>query len=232
MSRNRTRIVSCLAVAALCAAPTVLTAQDDLPTVAVLDFTGFMMTDAGNSAPLGKAVSSMLITELSDRDGMRVIERYRIQDILLEQRLSLSGRVEEETAQEVGQMVGAQYVIHGQVTAISDQLRLDVRAVDVETSEVLGADKVFGPTADLLTMVVEIADQFSRNLELTPPSGRVEMEPIPVRATIEFSRGVDYEDKDDPAKAMEHYRAALEIHPDYAAARRALERLESAGSDA
>lgn len=207
-------------------------AQDDLPTVAVLDFTGFMMTDAGNSAPLGKAVSSMLITELSDRDGMRVIERYRLQDILMEQRLSLSGRVEEETAQEVGKMVGAQYVIHGQVTAIGDQIRLDVRAVDVETSEVLDADKAFGPTADLLTMVVNIADEFSRSLELTPPSGRAEMEPIPVRATIEFSRGVDFEDKGDPASAMEHYRAALELYPDYSAALRALERLQTAGGDA
>ena len=66
----------------------------------------------------------------------------------------------------------------------------------------------------------------------TPPSQRAEVVQIPVRATIEFSRGVDFEDKGDPAQAMEHYRAALELHPEYTAAHRALERLESAGGDA
>ncbi|MDH5590493.1 MAG: CsgG/HfaB family protein, partial [Gemmatimonadota bacterium] len=133
-----------LAVLALSAAgPRAVSAQapEDVPTVAVLDFTGFMMGEAGNSVNLGKAVSAMLITEFSERPGMRVIERARLQDLLTEQKLALSGRIAEGSAVEVGQMLGAQYVLHGQVTNIADRLRLDIRAVDVETSEVVSVMK-------------------------------------------------------------------------------------------
>ncbi len=204
-------------------------ARQDLPTVAVLDFTGFLLGQEGNSAPLGKAVSAMLITELSSRDGLRVIERYRLQDILTEQSLSLSGRVDEETAVQVGRMVGAQYTVHGQVSTVGNQTRLDMRAVDVETSEILEARKLTGQTSELLSLVVDMADLFTRELQLEPPSDRPEVEAIPVAATIEFSRAVDFEDKGQVEQAVEHYRRALEIHPDHRDARKALDRLTGEG---
>jgi TolB-like protein len=204
-------------------------AADDVPTIAVLDFTGLMIGQGGNSAPLGKAVSAMLVTELIGRPGIRVIERAQMQDILTEQRLSLSGRVDESTALEVGKLLGAQYVIHGQVTSIADNLRMDMRAVDVETSEIMEVQKLSGRTDDLLDVVVTMADMFSTKLELTPPSQRPEIVKIPVLATVEFSRGVDFEDKGDDAQAIEHYRKALEIHPAHRDATQAIERLERGG---
>jgi TolB-like protein len=202
---------------------------DDLPTVAVLDFTGLMMGQAGNSAPLGKAVSSMLTTELMGRSGLRVIERHQLQDLLTEQKLALSGRVDESTAVEIGKLLGAQYMIYGQVTSIATQLRMDMRAVDVETSEILEAQKMNASTDELLDVVVEMADAFGSQLDLTPPSGRPAMEAIPVRATIEFSRAVDFEDKGDIEKALEHYRVALEIFPAHPAAQAAVDRLGAEG---
>ncbi len=203
----------------------------DVPTVAVLDFTGLMLGSAGNSAPLGKAVSSMLITELIGNPGLQVIERYQLQDLLMEQRLALSGRVDEGTAVEIGKMVGAQYMIYGQVTSIAEQLRMDMRVVDVETSEVVEAQKMNDKTSELLSVVVRMADSFVEKLDLDPPSSRAKMEPIPVRATVEFSRAVDFEDKGEIEQALEHYRAALEIHPAHRAARQAVDRLAASGED-
>ena len=69
------------------------------------------------------------------------------------------------------------------------------------------------------------ADEFSKELNLTAPSSRPDVEPIPVRATIEFSRAVDFEDKGDTAKAIEHYENALEVYPAHRDAQRALDRL-------
>lgn len=206
-------------------------AATDLPTVAVLDFTGFMVGQAGNSAPLGKAVSTMLITELSGRPGMRVIERAQLQDILTEQKLALSGRVDESTAIEIGKLVGAQYVVKGQVTSVGEQMRMDVQAVDVETSEVLAVQKLSDRTSELLGMILQIADQFTAKLDLAPPSARPEVETIPVQATISFSRALDAEDRGDKDKAIELYEKTLEIYPDHREARQALERLRSGGSE-
>jgi TolB-like protein len=206
-------------------------AEGNLPTVAVLDFTGLMVGEGANSAPLGKAVAAMLVTELSEREGIQVIERYNLQDLLMEQRLSLSGRVEEGTALEVGLMVGAQYTIYGQVTSIGDNTRMDVRIVDVETTEVMEVEKLSDQTSELLSMVVRIADMFTEELELDPPSTREEVAAIPVQATIAFSRGVDFEDKGEADRAIEQYRRALELHPGHRDAEKALHRLVGGGGE-
>jgi TolB-like protein len=203
----------------------------DLPTVAVLDFTGLMIGEGVNSAPLGKAIAAMLVTELSNREGIRVIERYHLQDLLTEQRLSLSGRVEEGTALEVGLMVGAQYTIYGQVTSIGETTRMDMRIVNVETTEVMEVEKLSDDTSELLSMVVRMADIFSEKLHLVPPSAREEVVAIPVQATIAFSRGVDFEDRGDTERAIEQYRRALEIHPAHRDAQKALDRLLGGGGD-
>ena len=197
----------------------------DFPTVAVMDFTGFMLGESGNSVNLGKAVSAMLVTEFSGREGLQVIERQQLNDLLLEQRLTLSGRVDESSAVEIGKLLGAQYVFHGQVSSIVGNMRMDIRAVDVETSEVVSVMKKMDQTSELLSVIVSIADDFGSELNLTPPSGRPEIEPIPVAATIAFSRGVDYEDRGETDDAIEQYEAALSIHPNHRDAQRALDRL-------
>ena len=197
----------------------------DVPTVAVMDFSSFMMGEAGGAVNLGKAISAMLVTEFSGRDGMRIIERQELNDLIREQDLSLSGRIEEADAIEVGKMLGVQYVLHGQVTSIVDNLRMDIRAVDVETSEIVTVMKKSDKTSELFAVVVDLADEFGAALNLVPPSGRPAMESIPVPATIAFSRAVDYEDRGETEQAIEQYEAALAIHPNHRDARRALERL-------
>ena len=208
-----------------------LSAQDsagpDQPTVAVMDFNGFMLGQSGNSVPIGKAVTSMLVTELSGRDGMRVVERAQLQDLLQEQRLALSGRVDEGTAIEVGRMLGVQYMVFGNVASIMDQVRLDMRAVNVETSEVLEVQKLTDQVDQLLSLVVKMADVFSAKLELDPPSARADIEQIPVQATIHFSRAVDYEDQGQTEQAIELYEQTLEVYPEHRGAQQALERLQA-----
>jgi curli biogenesis system outer membrane secretion channel CsgG len=206
-------------------AKTVSAQSRNVPTVAVMDFSSFMMGEGGASVNLGKAVSAMLVTEFSSREGIQVVERAQLNDLLREQDLSLSGRIDEADAIEVGKMLGAQYVLHGQVTSIADNLRMDIRAVDVETSEIVTVMKKSDKTSELFAVVVDLADQFGEQLNLVPPSRRPPAESIPVKATIEFSRGVDFEDRGEIEQAIEHYEATLEVYPNHRDARIALERL-------
>jgi len=203
-------------------------AGQDVPTVAVMDFDSFMMGEGGASVQLGKAITAMLVTEFSQREGIRIIERQRINDLIREMDLSYSGRVEE--AIEIGKLLGMQYVLLGQVTSIVDNLRMDIRAVDVETSEVITVMKKSDKTDQLFAVVVALADDFGAALNLTPPSQRPQIEQIPVRATIEFSRAVTYEDDREIDLAIEHYEATLAIHPNHRDARIALERLRGGTS--
>lgn len=229
MRRPPYAIATALATLALSALPGSTQAQvNDVPTVAVLDFNSFMMGEGGASVQLGKAISAMLVTEFSNREGIRIVERQRINALIDEMELNYTGAVEE--AIELGRLLGMQYVLLGQVTSIVDNLRMDIRAVDVETSEILTVMKKSDKTTELFAVVVDLADDFGEALDLTPPSQRPEMQVIPVRATIEFSRAVDFEDRGEVEQAIEHYEATLEIHPDHRDARRALDRLRGGSS--
>jgi len=225
MLKRTIALTAALSAAALAMGAVPSQAQDDVPRVAVLDFSSFMMGEGGASVNLGKAITAMLITELIGREGLQVIERQQINAILDEMDLDLSGRVRESQAIDVGRLLGVQYVLLGQVTSIVDNLRMDIRAVDVETSEILTAIKKSDKTSELFAVVVSIADDFTRELSLTPPSQRVEMESMPVAATVEFSRALDLEDRGDIAGAIVRYEATLEIFENHLPARRALERL-------
>ena len=223
--RTRTIALAAAATAAvLGSTPTSVRGQDE-PTVAVMDFSSFMMGEGGASVNLGKAISAMLVTEFSSRDGLRIIERQQLNDLIREQDLALSGRIDDAAAIEVGKMLGVQYVLLGQVTSIVDNLRMDIRAVDVETSVVVAVMKKSDLTTELFAVVVGLADEFGEALNLVPPSQRTEMESIPVAATIALSRALTYEDDGDVDQAIEQYEAVLEIHPSHRDARRALERL-------
>ena len=197
----------------------------DLPTVAVLDFSGLMMGDGTAAVPIGKTIASMLVTEFSGREGMQVIERAQLFEMLREQDLALSGRVDESSAIEIGKLLGAQYILTGQATDIVGNLRIDIRAVDVETSEIVAVLKDQGLTTDLFAILVGLADDFMNELHLTTPSARAAMESIPVPATIAFSRAVAFEDRGETDQAIEFYERTLEIHPSHRDALRALERL-------
>ncbi len=228
------RIALALIAATLWVPRGALNAQtaDATATVGVLDFSGFMMEQTGGSAPLGKAVSSMLITELLNLDGLTVIERQDLRKVLEEQRLALSGVVDEGTAIEVGRILGAQYMIFGAAVSVAGELRLDMRAVDVETSQILEAQKLQGGNEELLDMVTRAADRFGEEIgggRLTPLEERASHQTIPVQATIEFSRGLDLEDRGELQDAMARYCLALSLFENFRDARRAVERLEEQG---
>lgn len=91
--------------------------------VAVLPFTS---TDKGSAmASKVQAHAMTALTEMND-PFLRVVDRENLDRILEEQRLSLSGVVDEQTAVKVGNLMGAQAVLMGNVVnyqEVAGQLR-------------------------------------------------------------------------------------------------------------
>lgn len=215
-------------------APGALAAQEPashgVPVVAVIDFNAFSLSLQDASA-VGKGVAGMLITELSDREGMQVVERQELNSVLQEAKLALSGRVDETTAMELGRLVGAQYLITGVLGIEQTQVRLDVRIFQVETSEILEAMKFTGKPDEFLQLIVNVADAFTKDLKLPVPR-RDPVTEIPVQAVIAYSRGEAYEQEGKLDQAREQYRRALELAQGYRAAQQGLDRVTAAtGAD-
>ena len=67
-----------------------------------------------------------------------VVERQVLDTIREEQRFQMSGDVSDETAVSIGHFIGADVVIAGNVSGTGTQRRLRLRAISVETAEVIG----------------------------------------------------------------------------------------------
>ena len=221
----------------LCAAVTVMAtavdhddvaAQDpELPTLAVLDLRdgGSMGPDVQDLSNLGTGIAMMLTTEMMRNPRANMVERDQIRQLIDEQGLSLSGMVDAQTAVEVGQLVGAQYMLFGTYTDVMSRLRVDVRVVDVETGLLRQAKEVTRPREEVFETVAELAQMVFQDLDLEPEEELEPREPAPATAVIFFSQGMGYEDRGENDQAIAMYQRALEIFPNYQEAQERLERL-------
>lgn len=131
--------------------------------IAVMDFetkvpqTGYYYHWSGHGG-VGRGASDMLITELVKTKKYRVFERDKIASVMKEQGFQMSGAVEATTAVQVGKLIGVKYILTGAVTEygiaksgveaggyvdvgkVRYSTSVDVRAVSVETGEILFAD--------------------------------------------------------------------------------------------
>jgi curli biogenesis system outer membrane secretion channel CsgG len=69
---------------------------------------------------VGWELSGMLTNELSSSGDFRVVERNKLQSVLEEQNLAVSGRVAPGTGAKIGKLTGAQYLVTGTVTSYEE----------------------------------------------------------------------------------------------------------------
>jgi TolB-like protein len=149
----------------LLASPTVASAQEpERSVVAVLRFDN--NTGDDRYEHLGRAMSSMMISDLSVIDRIRLVERERIEEVMAELDLQMSGRVDPETAVSVGMIVGAQYMVFGSFVTVDPEMRLDTRVTRTETAEIVTTADVRGQGQSLFDLQQALADTLIAGLQL------------------------------------------------------------------
>lgn len=133
------------------------------PRIAVLDFE---FSSIGSEwSPLLKtnirSVSDILVNKLVDGGHFAVIERNRIDQVMQEQNLGKTGRIEANTAAKLGRVLGVQTILLGSVTSFTldkqsngvsvpffgsigngkttANVKINLRAIDTKTGEILFA---------------------------------------------------------------------------------------------
>src|SRR5215217_4078521 len=176
MFGHRTLVTRVLAGAAMLAAAAVpagvAAAQeqgaDARPTMAVVYFTNGAIGKAHEEfQPLSLGLADMMITELAANPKVRVVERDRINALMDEQKLSAGDRVDASTAVAMGKMLGAHHILIGTyVTDPRGRMRLAVRSVNTETSQVEYTESVQDKQDNVLDMVTSLAEKVNKGLNL------------------------------------------------------------------
>ena len=83
-----------------------------------------------------------LIGYIVNDGALTVVDRQNLEVLRKEIDFQLSGEVSDDTAQSIGKKLGAQTVISGSITAIGSAYRLRIRAISVETAQILGMQNI------------------------------------------------------------------------------------------
>lgn len=159
----------------------------------------------GHDWRVGRGASDMLITALFKTKKYRVYERERLKSIMKEQKLQMSGAVDMSTAVQIGKLVGAKYIVTGAVTEFGVaksgargggyfsvgkkwyRSTVDVRAVSVQTGEIVFADSGSGALKSSAVSVLGFGGGESYDEKKATESMRMAIEDVMSRIYIELN---------------------------------------------
>lgn len=233
----RMRVLLALMGLVIASGVRVLSAQgggsDARPGIAVMPFSngGSYGQQKEDYDALERGMAGMLISELAANPALRVVERDNIQRLVDEQNLGASGRVDDQTAAKIGKLVGARYAVMGNFIDLYGDFRVDVRVVNVETSEIVKTEKLTMQREHLFDLVRDLATALNKDLNLPPLSRQASEQrmsrQVPTEALTYYSRALLYHDRGQKQKAIEMFEQAIGVFPEYTEAREGLRRERS-----
>lgn len=202
------------------------------PTVAILYF-DYDGTDA-DLVPLRKGLAQMLITDLAGREGYKVVERARLQEVLTELNLGKTQKLDPASAVKVGKLLQAKYLVAGGYFSMLGNLRLDARVIEVETSNTLKGLGSTGKPDDFFALEQKLAADVDAVILAAAAKGASTPAPkptprtaiaksakgkVPLKAVTSLSKALDAKDDKDLEKAKSELDALVKANPDFLLAR-------------
>ena len=144
-------------------------------TIAVFDFIG---NDINSNT--ARTLSDRLRIELVKYNFINVLERNRIDAILEEQAIQMSGCV-DECLVEVGKLLGATSIITGSIGKVGDYYTINARKINATTGKLenaFGYDSKLGIESLLVNGMNEVAYQIVHGEKLSNTLQVIPKEPI------------------------------------------------------
>ncbi len=179
-------------------------------------------------APLGRALTHMLVTDLAATDRLTVLERLEVQLLADEIARTDAGQTDVQTGVRGGRMLGAEQVVLGQMGGDAGRIDLSagvipstvdsIQPVPVDLSD--SVERFFELEASLALSVFE-----ALGIELTAAEQeRIARRPTEsLEALISFGLGLEAQDAGRFSEARDHFQRAVALDPSFGDASAALE---------
>jgi TolB-like protein/DNA-binding winged helix-turn-helix (wHTH) protein len=130
-------------------------------------------------------------------------------------------------ARSIGRTLNARYLVEGSVQRAGERLRVTAQLIDANTGGHLWSLRFDRTVADIFTVEDDIARNIATALDVSLDRARHPYAAFGVDAYLAFLRGRELmatRRNEDAERAIEHFKHAIEIAPNFAAAHAALAR--------
>ena len=171
-------------------------------------------------AVLGRGLSEMILIDLGNVEGVRLVERIRVQALLDELAFAKSRYADPESSPRYGRILGAGKMVSG-VYNVWDgsQLEVDASSWDVIKYELPLISSKEDLLENLFALEKELVMDILQKLGIEPTSE--ESDSIMVHPTrnleafLMYSLGLEREDAGDFKQALDFYQKALKADPNF-----------------
>lgn len=199
-----------------------------IQTLAVMDFTNNSITRREDYEGLKKGLPSIMINNLTGGTDLKVIERERIEWLLDELKLQKqSGKVDQSTAVETGQLLGANAVVFGSFIATEDKMNITARVVNVETGEVMFGDQVQGKPGKFFKLIQDLSQKVTKSINVEMEETKLGSEQTQsLDAMMAYSDGLSLLEAGKYRKAQQKFKQAVEYDDSFVKAKKKLKSLK------
>lgn len=200
----------------------------DKPSLAVLYFEN----NTGDSGldHYRKAVSDLLITDLSQSKYIQVLSGARLFNILNKLNKLETRTYSSEVLKEVATRGSVEYVLIGSYSKAGDLFRLNYSLLDANTSTIIGSEAVEGRGEEsIFSMVDDLTKRIKANLKLSEEKIASDFDMDVGEITTSspeaykyYSEGARYDHLGQYKKSIELMEKAIELDPDFAMAYRSM----------
>jgi serine/threonine protein kinase/Flp pilus assembly protein TadD len=113
------------------------------------------MSDPGDSTRVAQMITSLLITDLSESQYMKVVSRQRLYEILKQLGHEGETRINERIAFEVAKRAGVRFILTGEILQLSPRIALSSQISQVQRGEIVSSQRVNGGEGEDIFSVVD-----------------------------------------------------------------------------
>lgn len=124
--------------------------QNQKNKIAIMEFVDMQ----GKVSNLGKYISEELTTRLYRTGKFEVIERQLLDKIIQEQKISLSGIVDENSAVELGKILGVDAIATGTIGDLGISVKINARLISAESGKLFSVASVEIPKDDKVKVLL------------------------------------------------------------------------------
>lgn len=199
-----------------------------LQTLAVMDFSNNSISERERFDGLRNGLPSMMINYLNGGTDLQVIERERIKWLLDELELQRNEEVvDQSTAVQTGELLGANAVVFGSFTATEDEMMILARVVNVETGEVILGDQVRGAPDEFFSLIKELSDKVTQSINVEMEETQLGSEETQsLDAMMAYSDGLSLMEEGQYREAYEKFMTAADYDESFDRARQKAQSLK------